>query len=211
VAAAEQAGLDGEAVRRAAAIRPLATGGLQRVIFGGPTSLSVRASLDAALPADAGSSLAEAAELVTGRSGKLVRAQPGAWAWESQGGLGHTRAVVEDGEPHGTLTVRGSRADVVALTYFVMLVALGAVSASLDLFTAAVASAGPIAGLLGLFGIPLVLTRVFIARSSAAWAAGLEHLTMELLRVAQQKSREQGPALPGGEDQGADPPEPAAP
>jgi len=185
VAVAEEVGLDGGAVRRAAAIRPLPDSSAQAWVFGGQASRTVRGAIDGPLPTDR-AALARTAEATTGRSGSVVKSEPGSWIWESKGGLGHTRVVLKEDAGSTDLTVRGSRADILALTYLPLLVGVGAISGGLGLFATVTATMGPLAALIGLFGLPLLLTRPLFARFDGRMRDRLEDLSMELIRAAEE-------------------------
>ncbi len=193
VAAAVEAGLDGAAVRRAAAVHPLPESGAQALVFGGQSSRTVRGVIDGPLPEDT-ASLARAAEAVTGKAGSVVKSKPGTWVWESRGGLSHTRVVLTEDAGSTDITVRGNKAGVLALTYLPLLVGVAAISSGLGLFATVVAGMGPLAALIGLFGIPLLLTRPMFARLDRGSKDLLEHLTMELIRVTEEQRGDDGDA-----------------
>lgn len=195
VAAAEEAGLDGAAVRRAAAVHPVPESGAQSMVFGGQSSRTVRGVIDGPLPEDT-ASLSRTVETITGKAGSVVKSKPGTWIWESRGGLSHTRVVLTEDASGTDITVRGNKAGVLALTYLPLLVGVAAISSGLGLFAAVAEGMGPLVALIGLFGLPLVLTRPLFARFDRGSKDRLEHLTMELIRVAEEHGGEAGD--PGG-------------
>jgi len=196
VTAAVEAGLDGAAVRRAAAVHPIPESGAQVLVFGGPASRTVRGVIDGPLPEDT-APLARTAEVATGKPGAVVKSKQGTWVWESKGGLAHTRVVLREDADNTDITVQGNRAGVLALTYLPLLVGVAAISSGLGLFATVSAAMGPLAALIGLFGLPLLLTRPIFARLDLGSKDRLEHLTMELIRVAEeQRGGDRGPDEP---------------
>lgn len=198
VAAAEEAGMDGAAVRRAAAVRALPESGTQAWLFGGQSTRTVQGALEGPIPEDPGP-LARAAEYTVGRSGSVMRSKPGTWIWES-GGMESTRIELREEGGGTSLMVHGSRGGTLALTYMTLLVGVAAVSGSFGLFGAVAASMGPLASLLGLFGVPLLLTRLFFSRGDGRSRDRLEHLAMEVIRVAEETGASEDPGtkeLPG--------------
>jgi len=185
VAAAEEVGMDGAAVRRAATVTPLPESGTQAWLFGGQASRTIRGAADGPIPADRGA-LARTTESIVGKAGSVVKSEPGTWIWETKGGMGRTEVVLRAEAGSTDVTVQGGRADVLALTYMSMLVGVAAISGGFDLLATVAATLGPLASLIGLFGIPLLLTRPFFGRLDRALQDRLEHLTMELLRVAEE-------------------------
>ena len=186
VTAAVEAGLDGAAVRRAAAVYPVLESGSQTLVFGGRSSRTVRGVIDGSLPENT-APLARTAEAVTGKPGAVVKSKQGTWVWESKGGLDHTRVVLTEDAGSTGITVQGNKAGVLALTYLPLLVGMAAISSGLGLFATVSAAMGPLAALIGLFGLPLLLTRPIFARLDLGSKDRLEHLTMELIRVAEEQ------------------------
>ena len=191
VAAAEEAGLDGAAVRRAAAVHPVPESGAQALVFGGQSSRTVRGVIDGPLPEDT-ALLTRATEAVTGKAGSVRKSKPGSWIWESRGGVSHTRVVLTEDASSTDITVHGNKAGVLALTYLPLLVGVAAISSGLGLFATVAAGMGPLVALIGLFGLPLVLTRPLFARFDRGSRDRLEHLTMELIRVAEENGVDPG-------------------
>ena len=72
VAAAEEVGMDGAAVRRAAAVSPLPESSTQALVFGGQASRTIRGAIGGPIPSDRGA-LARTTETIVGKAGSVVR------------------------------------------------------------------------------------------------------------------------------------------
>ena len=97
-------------------------------------------------------------------------------------------SIAEVRDQVGDIDYVGGRADLLALTYMSLLVGVAAISGAFGLFASVAATMGPLASLIGLFGIPLLLTRFVFGRTDGRQRDRLEHLTMELLRIAEESS-----------------------
>ena len=190
VAAAEEAGLDGAVVRRAAAIRPMPDSSAQALLLGEPASRSITGACRGRIPEDR-QDLARIAEMVTGRAGHVLESKPDRWEWESQGGLVRTRVRLEQADGDVRLTVEASRAAALALTFGSLFVGTAAASGALNAFAVVAAAAGPLAAIGGLLAVPLVLTRLLFPRAARGAGDKLEHLAMELVRSVESA---RGPA-----------------
>jgi len=198
VAAAQEVGMDPAAVRRAAMVSPLPESGAQAWVFGGQASRTVRGAIEGPIPVDRGA-LARTTESIVGKAGSVVKSEPGTWAWESKGGVGRTAVLLKEEGGRTDVTVQGGRADLLALTYMSALVGVAAISGSFGLFATVAATMGPLASLIGLFGVPLLLTRFIFGRLDRGSKDRLEHLTMELLRVAEESPGDgEAPAAEAG-------------
>jgi hypothetical protein len=196
VAAAEDVGMDGAAVRRAAQVRPLAESRTQELLFGGQATRTVRGTGNQPLPSDR-SRLAQVAETVTGRAGEVVRSDPGSWIWESKAGLGHTRMVLKETGGTTQLTAQSGKAGALGMIYGSLFVATAAASGAMGLFASVSATAGPLAALVALLGVPMILTRALFPRWDRGTRDHLEHLVMELIRVVESDDSDVDTATTG--------------
>jgi hypothetical protein len=186
VAVAEEVGMDPAAVRRAAVVQSLPESGAQALFCGGQTRRAVRGVIDGAIPEDR-LALARTAEAILGKQGEVVKSKSDTWVWQTKGGMGPVHIALRESGGRTDVAVRGGRADVFALTYLSLWLGVAAVSGGFGLFAAVAASAGPLVSLLGLFGLPALLARPLFSRGDGAAKDRLEHLTMELIRVADEE------------------------
>ena len=191
VAAAEEVGLDGAVVRRAAAIHPAPHSTAQALLWGAPAGRTVTGSCGGRIPEDR-EDLARLAESVTGRRGHVVESKPDRWEWESEGGLVRTRVRLEQADGDVRLTVESSRAAALALTLGSLFVGTAAASGALNAFAAVAAAAGPLAAIGGLLAVPLVLTRLLFPRGARGAGDELEHLAMEVVRSVESAPGQAG-------------------
>lgn len=193
MAAAADAGLDPADVRRAAALVPSAGGGFAGAALGAPDRRETTAVLEGvSLPSDT-RLLAQEAERVTGRRGKVVASEPGRFLWEERhAGGGTTVSLVEEG---GTLEIRASaeRAGHYLGLWFGGLVGWAILSALTPM------GALPLAGqVISFVATPFLLARPFWTVSDRKVRARLERMVLDLARAAEERGGRVGPRSGGG-------------
>lgn len=182
--AAEEAGLDPAAVRRAAALSPDPSGGLVRAIFGAPDRQAVTARLEGASVPEARDVLVRAAQEILERRGEVVESDPRGFLWKESHGVGRTTVRLEEAEGALEISVEADRAGHYLVYWLVGLMGWLMVTAALGT-AGLMPSLGALGHAAALIGVPILFARPFWTRLGRRTARRLERLTMELARISE--------------------------
>jgi hypothetical protein len=174
--AASEVGLDPLAVRRAAAVTPVAARSAAATVTGAPDRRTVRAAVGGAVPLDV-HPLVAATERVLGRRGEVVQSGEDRFEWRESHGIGRTRLLLERSDSGAELTVSSDR------TGHYLVHWAGGLLGWAGLSALAPFSLGPLAAALAFVILPVALARPFWVHSDRVHRRRLEDLAMEVLRV----------------------------